>query len=400
MTRAGVPNAVVDQIDERYLTETLVDLAKVSTAVALGPDPFMEPDDPKLVHYVQDVLRPRIDALGTLDVRDVPRNQLVVRLGEGKSPDTLLVMSYTPAQHHNLMEEPFSGRIAAAPEFGVHEPCVFGQGASQNKAHQAVFLTVLKALMDQRWTIPGTLYFAVNNEGRSSHACTEAILASLERKPQFALLLVGTGLRIGLGNRGRLDINVEVRGRATHSSTPREGLSAIDGAHEVVTRLRRIPVGDPHPLLGSRHVIPYQVLFEPLAPHTLPEVARIRIDRRLLPGDDPDEAVSQVRHAIGDLSPYQVTVTKGHCMLPALVDPDHFGVQALRRAHEQVLGTSPECIYRQSTFDMGGACAAGVPAVMYGVAGPDTLLGVDFVRLSQVTAEARVLLQLIRSLLG
>jgi acetylornithine deacetylase/succinyl-diaminopimelate desuccinylase-like protein len=382
------------------LTETLVELAKVPTAVALGPDPFMEPDDPQLVHYVQNVLRPKIHAFGALDVRDVPKNQLVIRYGEGKSPSTLLVMSYTPAQHHNLMEDPFSGRIAHAPEFGIREPCVFGQGVSQNKAHQAVFLTVLKVLVDHRWTIPGTLYLAVNNEGRSSHDCTEAILASLERKPQFALLLVRTGLRIGLGNRGRVDVNVEVRGRATHSSTPREGLSAIDGAQEVLTRLKGIQVGDPHPLLGPRHVIPYQVQFEPLAPHTLPEIARIRIDRRLLPGDDPDEAVSQVRHAIGDLSPYQVTVSKGPCMLPALVDPDHLGVQALRRAHEHVLGTPPESVYRQSTFDMGGACAAGVPAVMYGVGGPDTLLGVDFVPLSQVAAEARVLLHLIRSLVG
>jgi acetylornithine deacetylase/succinyl-diaminopimelate desuccinylase-like protein len=390
----------VDEVDERYLTDSLVELAKVSTAVPLGPDPFIEPDDPKLVHYVQDVLRPKIDALGALDVRDVPRNQLVIRYGEGKLPRTLLVMSYTPAQHHNLMEDPFSGRIAPAPEFGVPEPCVYGQGVSQNKAHQAVLLTVLKALVEQRWAVHGTLYLAVNNEGRSSHACTEAILASLERKPEFALLLVRTGLRIGLGNRGRVDVNVEVRGRATHSSTPHEGLSAIDGAHEVLTRLKRIPVGDPHPRLGPRHVIPYQVLFEPLAPHTLPEVARIRIDRRLLPGDDPDEAVSEVRRAIGDLSPYQVAVSKGPCMLPALVDPDHFGVQALRAAHERVLGTPPDTIYRQSTFDAGGACAAGVPAVMYGVAGPDTLLGVDFVPLSQVIAEARVVLHTIRSLLG
>jgi acetylornithine deacetylase/succinyl-diaminopimelate desuccinylase-like protein len=309
-------------------------------------------------------------------------------------------MSYTPAQHHNLMEDPFSGRIGPAPDFGVHEPCVFGQGVSQNKAHQAVLLTVLKAIVDERREVPGTLYLAVNNEGRSSHECTEAILASLERKPQFALLLVRTGLRIGLGNRGRVDINVEVRGRATHSSTPREGLSAIDGAHEVLTRLKRIPIGDPHPLLGPRHVIPYQVQFEPLAPHTLPEVARIRVDRRLLPGDDPDAAVSEVRHAIGDLSPYRVTVTPGPCMLPALVDPEHFGVQALRHAHERVLGTPPDTIYRQSTFDAGGACAAGIPAVMYGVAGPDTLLGVDFVPLSQVIAEARVVLHTIHSLVG
>ncbi len=55
-------------------------------------------------------------------------------------------MNYTPAQHHNLMDGPFSGKIASAREFGSDEPAVFGQGVSQNKAHQAVMLAVLKAL--------------------------------------------------------------------------------------------------------------------------------------------------------------------------------------------------------------------------------------------------------------
>ena len=42
-------------------------------------------------------------------------------------------MNYTPAQHHNLMPDPFSGAIANAGEYGVDEPAVFGQGVSQCK---------------------------------------------------------------------------------------------------------------------------------------------------------------------------------------------------------------------------------------------------------------------------
>ncbi len=74
----------------------------------------------------------------------------------------------------------------------------------------------------------------------------------------------------------------------------------------------------------------------PPVPHTLPERATIRIDRRLLPGDDIDAAVAEVRAAIGDLLPYEVRVTRGVHMLPALVDPATPGVRTLTAAQAAV----------------------------------------------------------------
>ena len=400
MTSAEETSAIAGRLDERYLVDALVELAKVPTEVPLGPVTFMEPDDPKLVHYVQQVLRPKIQGLGVYDIVDVPLNQLMVRLGDGSSGESLLVMVYTPTQHNNLMEDPFSGKIARADEWGYKEPCVFGQGVSQNKGHHAVMLAVLKLLTEQDVRLKGTLHFAVNNEGRSSHLCSDAILAALDPKPGFALLLTGTGMRVSLGNRGRVDVNVEIRGKAIHSSAPDRGLSAIQGANEVLNRLKRVPLEGSHPILGGRHVLAYQVLFEPLAPHTYPEVARLRVDRRLLPGDDIDQAVTDVRNAIGDLSPYKVTVERGQHMLPALVDPEHRGVAALVEAHQAVCGVRPETFYGQGTYDAGGPCAAGVPAVMYGASAGDYPLGADFVPISAVVKEARVLTHTILSLVG
>jgi acetylornithine deacetylase/succinyl-diaminopimelate desuccinylase-like protein len=142
------------------------------------------------------------------------------------------------------------------------------------------------------------------------------------------------------------------------------------------------------------------MLFAPLAPHTLPDTARLRIDRRLLPGDDPDQAADEVRRAIGDLSPYQVRVERGSYMWPALVDPAHVGVLALHDAHRQVRGAALETYYGQGTYDAGGPCAAGVPAVMYGVGGGASFLEADFVPVSHVIDEARVITHTILSLLG
>ncbi len=400
MSTPDQPHDLAAKIDEGYLIDVLVELAQVPTEVPLGSQTFMEPDDPKLVHYVQNNLRPKLHALGIQQIEDVPDNQLLVRYGDGTSEASFLVMVYTATQHHNLMQDPFSGKIANAAEWGYDEPCVFGQGVTQNKAHHAVMLAVLKLLVEHNVRLPGTLYIAVNNEGRSSHWCSEQILQALDRKPAFCLLLRGTGMRISLGNRGRVDLDVEIKGKATHSSAPGQGHSAIEGANEFLNRLNKLQLPGSHPILGERHAIAYQITYEPLAPHTLPEVARIRVDRRLLPGDDLDHAVEEVRRAIGDLSPYDVTVSRGTHMLPALVDPQHHGVQALTEAHRKVFSQDPETYYGQGTFDAGGLCAAGVPAVMYGVGGGESMLGEDFAPVRQVADEARVLVHTIMSLLG
>ena len=391
---------IVAQLDMRYLIDTLVELAQAPTEVPLGPNVFMAPDDPKLVHYVQQVLRPKLTAVGAYDLIDVPENQLVARYGAGKSDTILLLMVYTPIQHHNLMPDPFAAKIARGTAWGFDEPCVFAQGVTQSKAHHAIMLTVLKLLIERAIPLTGTLYWAINNEGRSSHACSNAILGALGAKPDFAMLLTATGQRISLGNRGRVDVNIHIRGQATHASTPHLGLSTIDGAHEAISRLKQLQLTGSHPLLGGQHAIPYQVTYEPLAPHTLPETAHIRVDRRLLPGDDPAQATVEIRAALGNMAPYQVTVEQGYHMLPALVEPGHRGVQVLTAAHQVVHGEAPATYYGQGAFDAGGPCAAGVPAIMYGVGGGGSVLDVDFVPISHVQNVARVITHAILTYLG
>lgn len=392
--------SLIGRIDRRFLVDTLVELARVPADVPMGHEVFMEPDDPKLVHYVQNVLRPKLARAGAYDLIDVPGNQIVARHGAGTSGRTLLVQVYTPVQHHNLMDDPWSGKIASGAAWGRDEPCVFGMGVGQNKSHQAIALAILKLLYDTGAELPGTLYVAINNEGRSSHKCTEAILAALDEKPDFALLMTATGERISMGNRGRVDVNVTVRGKAVHSSVPDTGLSAIEGAWEAMNRLKRMTFEGTHPQLGGRHVLPYQIAYSPLAPHTIPDTARMRVDRRLLPGDDPAVATGEVREAIGDLSPWEVTVEQGHHMWPAMVDPENPVVRTLADAHVVVHGEPPGTYYGQGTFDAGGPCAAGVPAVMYGVQGGAGVLDTDLVALSCLDRVSRTIARTILSYLG
>jgi len=145
-----------EYLDDKYLVDTLVRLLKVPTDVPLGPKTLMEPDDPKLVQYVQQVIRPELQKIGVYEIIEAPLNQLVVRMGDRTSKESLLVMTYTPTQHSNLMQNPFSGKIGVPKDSSYDEPCAYGQGVSQNKAHMAAMLAVLKLLIDHKRRLSGT----------------------------------------------------------------------------------------------------------------------------------------------------------------------------------------------------------------------------------------------------
>jgi acetylornithine deacetylase/succinyl-diaminopimelate desuccinylase-like protein len=382
-------------LDRDYLITTLLRLAAVRTDVPLGYDTLIEPDDPRLVHYVQEVVRPELVRIGCYDLIEAPRNNLVACAGPAQGGGGLLIQNYTPIQHHQHMERPFTPRIANADAYGFDGPAIFAQGVSQNKSHQAVMLAVLKLLRDSGATSRKRIYWAVNNEGRSSHFCSEAIIGALPERPSFGILQNRTALRLSLGNRGRLDVHVHVRGKATHSSMPHQGLSAIEGAAMVIERLKRLTWTKRHPHLGTPQAVVYKVQYAPLAPHTLPSDAYLTVDRRLLPGDDPAAVVAEIRDAVGDMSPFSVEVTPGVMMLPALVEPDHPGVQALQAANAVVRGHPAETFYGQGTFDAGGPCALGIPTVMFGASGGDWPLGTDFIPIDALIAEAAILAYMI-----
>src|SRR6476660_5590325 len=108
---AASSQEIVQALDTAYLVDVASRLARVPTDVPLGFQTLMEPDDPKLVHYAQEVVRPELVRLGIYNLVDAGRNNLIAWLGSGESGRSLLIQNYTPAQHHNLMAGPCAGKV-------------------------------------------------------------------------------------------------------------------------------------------------------------------------------------------------------------------------------------------------------------------------------------------------
>jgi hypothetical protein len=76
-------------------------------------------------------------------------------------------------------------------------------------------------------------------------------------------------------------------------------------------------------------------------------------------------------------------------------------VRALQRAATTVRGEELREFHKAGTYDAGGLCANGTPAVMFGAGtAGDWPLGEDLVAIADVEDEARILAELILAELG
>jgi acetylornithine deacetylase/succinyl-diaminopimelate desuccinylase-like protein len=178
------------------------------------------------------------------------------------------------------------------------------------------------------------------------------------------IVAFGTDLRVSLGNRGRVDVEVRVKGASSHSSQPWLGKNPIEGAADVVTALRTTPLPAPDPDVGPASATPYQFACYPIAPHTIPEDVRIVVDRRLLPGETPDAAVDALRAHLA--STEGIDVDTGVWMFPARVTADAPVVAALLEGTRRAGRREPETFWSLNAFDAGYACSKGIPTPMYG----------------------------------
>lgn len=374
-----------ERIDGELMWEVFSRLVAGDTHARIGEN-RIAPDDERLASFAADVARPLFQELGA-DVVVDPLNNVVARFGEDRGSE-LLFVAYPALHHGNEMADPLRAR---REELGGDERWV-GLGAGQSKAALAAVCAAIRLLQEQDVDLAGKVSLAVSSEGGSSHVSATSLFSGFDPLPTGAVLVVGTQNRISLGNRGRVDVVVEIRGRATHSSSPDTGENPIPIVAEVQTRLSALELAaDAHPQLGSRSLLPYKLECGPIAPHTIPAWCEIVYDRRTLPGDDETSVVAEIANLVDDLP---VTISAGATMLPALVDESATVVQALQSGARRSLGRSLETFYPPYTFDAGYPCALGVPTVMCGPSSSEIathgILGEDAIRLSQVREAAAV----------
>ena len=359
------------QINAERAKALMVELARV-------PSPLtgLLEAEPKLRAFIDSAVEPRLRNIGFVDIRRDDMGNLLATLGSAETGRSLMLVTNAMNQPAATMPNPYGGEVRAGEPYGLPGEVVLGKGLSEQKAPLAAILLALKACVSGGVEVRGQLVFLCCVSGETGrHDAVRSILEATGVRAEIALLN-GTGNRISLGNRGRVDVTITVRGSPCHSSRPAQGCNAVTGALEVIRRLtedQRITAA--HPALGAPTLAVNGIRSFPDTTHTIPDRCDISIDRRLLPGEDPDFVVAHIDEIVRNVDgapdpasgkPWHVTTIKGAFMYPSIVSADAKIVRALSQASDSVLGVAPETYYASNAFDQGYLNHIGIEACTYG----------------------------------
>ena len=120
----------------------------------------------------------------------------------------------------------------------------------------------------------------------------------LSAPPTVAVVAEPTDLNVIVAHRGAIRWKLKTRGRACHSSRPHEGVNAIYKMAEVLLCLERyadeLPrMVKPHPLCGSPTLSVGRITGG-ISVNTVPDECLIEVDRRVIPGEDPQAVIPHV----------------------------------------------------------------------------------------------------------
>ena len=229
----------------------------------------------------------------------------------------------------------------------VKDGFLYGRGACDMKAGLAVAIGVAHALADRPEPLAGSLvlHFAAGEE-RGEPGTLSLLDAGFTG--EYGITLEPTELKVASATRGAAFIEIRIKGRSIHASRAQFGVNPIALLEPVLALIREYHAelaARPHPLLSGSTCTP-TVVSAGVKENAVPDNVVLRLDQRLLPEDDAEQELEELRRRLGGLRTEwpDLSFEIAH-MFPALdgaeIPQDAFLVQRVLATAERVLGERP-----------------------------------------------------------
>jgi succinyl-diaminopimelate desuccinylase len=208
----------------------------------------------------------------------------------------------------------------------------------------------------------------------------------------FAITGEPTDLRIGIEAKGVLAMQIEVHGRAAHSSTPWLGDNAVLKAIDSFRAIESLPFSRESSEMFDRPSINLGRIWGGDALNKVPDECTMAVDIRYLPDQDPQEILADIEALEG------IDVTRTFIHPPVRVSPTNPFVRALREAVAKAVHGERLSVGRDGASDAAAFLAAGIAAVEFGPVGAGHHGPEEWVSIASLARYRRVLGDFVRSL--
>ena len=322
---------------------------------------------PDILHEsrVTDYLERQLQALR------VPYERIMVAPGRDN-----LVARYTPptpAPFTVLWEAhqdtvPVDGMVVDPFAAKVEGERLYGRGACDVKAGITAMLTAFARLVREKPAGSAAVILAFTVDEEHTFLGIQHLMNS-GIKADYAIVAEPTELNIVNTHKGVVRWQIETTGVACHSSRPELGVNAVyrmakvlNGIEQYAEQLRR---GRADPLLGSA-TLSVGMIHGGVSPNTVPDHCRIEIDRRLLPGENPAEAVASLDAFLRESVAVPFTTLPMKFACPALsASGSETLVAKFGTAINAVTGAHQVMAVPYGT-DASTVALAGIPVIVFG----------------------------------
>jgi succinyl-diaminopimelate desuccinylase len=197
----------------------------------------------------------------------------------------------------------------------IKEGRVYGKGSVDDKAPLAAMMTTLSHVAEQRENLQGTLVLVAAAEEETGGQLGTRWLADNGHLPMSDFIVVGeqTHNRVATAHKGVMRATVRTTGRSVHATNPDRGINAITAMAHMVLALDAYhqELGKRgHPMVGVP-TCNVGVIEGGSTANAVPDSCEVRLDRRMVPGEDPDMVQKELRHVVAGVDVNPATVWIG-----------------------------------------------------------------------------------------
>jgi acetylornithine deacetylase len=260
----------------------------------------------------------------------------------------------------------------------VRDGRLYGRGSCDIKGGLTAMLGAVARLAEERPPDMPTIVMAstINEEHGYSGATALTELwkragTIIPRAPDAAIVAEPTELEVVVAHKGVVRWRCHTHGKATHSSQPHLGVNAIFKMSKVLDALERyqreVATVAEHPLCGHP-TLSVGIIHGGMSVNTVPDHCTIEVDRRLLPGEKPEEArrlvIDFVASAIGN-DP-AVEHEPSYLIGYGLADDVNGPLARQMAAAARDAGLSGKIVGVPYGTNAAAIAAAGVPSIVFG----------------------------------
>ncbi|MGF1737001.1 YgeY family selenium metabolism-linked hydrolase [Photobacterium satsumensis] len=258
-----------------------------------------------------------------------------------------------------------------------------GRGASDQEGGMASMVYAGKIIKDLGLEDEYTLLVTGTvQEEDCDGLCWQYIIQESNIRPEFVVSTEPTDCQIYRGQRGRMEIRVDVSGVSCHGSAPERGDNAIFKMGHMLSDIEKLSanLGD-DPFLGKGTLTVSEVFFTSPSRCAVADSCAVSIDRRLTWGETWEGAIKEIEELESvkkfggkvsmydyDRPAYTGLVYPTECYFPAwVIDEEHVATKTLEASYELLFDKKPTV--DKWTFSTNGVSIMGrygIPVIGFG----------------------------------